>query len=158
MRNWDLARFAAIAEIGASIGVMISVIYLGIQIQGGNKQLRAQSYNDTLEMLHKPLELIVQDQGLADIVVRAEKDPESLSQGEWQRYSYLMLIRYNAYEHAYYAHQDGEIREEIWKGIESGLTGSLASNKGFRKFWGQKGSVFPEPFHGFVEAKLAHES
>ena len=59
--------------------------------------------------------------------------------------------------HAYYAHKDGEIREELWKGIESGLTGSFASNKGFRKFWGQKGSIYPEPFHGFVESKLAHE-
>ena len=157
MRNWDLARFATVAEIAASLGVIISVIYLGIQIQGSNKQLRAQSYNDTLEMLHKPLELIVQDQGLADIVVRAETDPESLSQGEWQRYSYLLLLRYNAYEHAYYAHKDSEIREELWKGIESGLTKSLASNKGFRKFWGQKGSIFAEPFHGFVESKLAHE-
>jgi hypothetical protein len=157
MRNWDLARLATVAEIGASIGVLISVIYLGIQIQGSNKQLRAQSYNDTLEMLHKPLELIVQDQGLADIVVRAETDPESLSQGEWQRYSYLLLLRFNAYEHAYYAHMDAEIREEIWKGIESGLTGTLASNKGFRKFWTQKGRIFPEPFHGFVESKLGDE-
>jgi hypothetical protein len=157
MRNWDLARFATVAEIGASLGVIISVIYLGIQIQGSNKQLRAQSYNATLEMLHKPLELIVQDQGLADIVLRAETDPESLSQGEWQRYSYLLLIRYNAYEHAYYAHKDGEIRDELWEGIESGLTKSFASNNGFRKFWAQKGIIFGEPFHGFVESKLAHE-
>jgi len=50
MKNWDLARFATVAEIGASIGVMISVIYLGIQIRGSNEQLRAQSYNDTLEI------------------------------------------------------------------------------------------------------------
>ena len=108
-------------------------------------------------MMHKPFELIAQDQGLADILVRAETDLESLSEGEWQRYSYLLVLRYDGYEHAYYAHKDGEIREELWKGIESGLTGSFASNKGFRKFWGQKGSIYPEPFHGFVESKLAHE-
>ena len=157
MKNWDLARFATVAEIGASIGVIVSVIYLGIQIQGSNEQLRAQSYNNTLEILHKPLELIVQDQGLADIVVRAEKDPESLSPGEWQRYSYLLILRYDGYEHAYYAHKNGEIREELWKGIEGALVGNLATNSGFHKFWAQKGSIFAEPFHGFVESKLAHE-
>jgi hypothetical protein len=107
--------------------------------------------------MHKPFELIVQDQGLADIVVRAETDPESLSQGEWQRYSYLLVLRYDGYEHAYYAHKEGEIREELWRGIESGLTANLASNKGFRKFWVERGSIYPEPFHGFVESKLAHE-
>jgi len=125
MKTWDLSRFATLAEIGASIGVMISVIYLGIQIRAGNEQLRAQSYNNTLETLHKPFELIVQDQGLANIVVRAEKDPESLSPGEWQRYSYLLVLRYDAYEHAYYAHRDGEIGEELWKGIEKWPNGEL---------------------------------
>jgi len=154
MKSWDLSRFAIVAEIGASIGVMVSVIYLGMQIQGSNRQLRAQSYNDTLEILHKPLELIVQQQDLADIVLRGETDPESLSQAEWQRYSYLLVLRYNAYEHAYYAFKDGEIREELWKGVESGLAGNLAANRGFRKFWAQKGSTFAEPFHGFVESKL----
>lgn len=58
---------------------------------------------------------------------------------------------------AYFAHKEGEIREELWKGIENGLAGSVASNKGFRKFWDQKGANFAEPFHGFVESKLARE-
>jgi len=157
MSNWSLARFATFAEIAASIGVIVSVIYLGIQIQGSNEQLRAQTYNDTLQILHKPFELIVQDQGLSDISVRAETDPESLSQGEWQRYSYLLLLRYDGYEHAYYAHKDGQIREELWNGIESGLAASVASNKGFHKFWALKGNVFAEPFHGFVESKFTHQ-
>jgi len=153
MKNWDLSRVAAATEVGASIGVMVSVIYLAIQVQGGNQQLQAQSYHDTLEMLHKPLELIVQDQSLADLVVRAEADPDSLSPGEWQRYSDLLLLRFDAYEHAYYAHRDGEIREELWSGIDRILTSRVAS-KGFHKFWELTGSGFAEPFHGFVEAKL----
>ena len=155
VKNWDLARVVAVTEIGASIGVMVSVIYLAIQIHGGNQQLQAQSYHDTLEMLHKPLELIVQDQSLADMVVRAEADPEALSAGEWQRYSDLQLLRFDAYEHAYYAHEGGEIREELWNGIDSILTSRVASN-GFHKFWTLMGSGFAEPFHGFVEARL-HE-
>ena len=153
VKNWDLARFVAVTEIGASIGVMVSVIYLAIQIHGGNQQLRAQSYQSTLEMLHKPLELVVQDQSLADMVVRAEADPESLTSGEWQRYSDLQLLRFDAYEHAYYAHGDGEIREELWQGIDSSFSSRLAS-RGFHRFWAQKGKAFAEPFHGFVEAKL----
>jgi len=154
MKNWDLARLATFAEIGASIGVMISVVYLAIQIQGSSEQLRAQSYNATLDMLHTPLELTVQDQSLAEIVVRAETDPEALSQAEWQRYSDLQLIRYNAYEHAYYAHLNGELREELWKGIDSILTGRV-KGKGFQAFWAQYGDSFPEPFHGYVAAKLS---
>ena len=154
MKNWNLARLATLAEIGASVGVMISVVYLAIQIQGSNEQLRAQFYNDTLDKLHKPLELVAGDQSLAEIVVRAETDPEALSPQEWQRYSDLQQIRYDAYEHAYYAHQDGELREELWRGIDSILTGRVKSS-GFKRFWEQSGGGFAEPFHGYVEGKLA---
>jgi hypothetical protein len=92
-----------------------------------------------MEMLHKPFEPIVQDQGLADIVVRAETDPDALSKAEWQRYSYLLVLRYDGYEHAYYAHKDGEIRKELWEGIENGLGGNLASNKRFANFGLKRG-------------------
>lgn len=87
MKNWDLARLATLAEVGAAIGVVISVVYLAIQIQGSNEQLRAQFYNDTLDKLHKPLELTTQDQSLAEIVVLGEADPEAPSETEWQRSS-----------------------------------------------------------------------
>lgn len=38
-----LDYFVTVAEIGTAIGVLISVICLAIQIDGSNKQLRAQS-------------------------------------------------------------------------------------------------------------------
>jgi len=46
MKKPDINKIATLAEIGASIGVMMSVIYLSIQIEGSNKQLQAQSYID----------------------------------------------------------------------------------------------------------------
>jgi hypothetical protein len=156
MKSWDLVRFATVAEIGASFGVMVSVVYLAIQIQGSNDQLRAQFYSDTLDKLHQPLELIAQDQSLAEIVVRGETNPESLSQVEWIRYSNLQQMRYDAYEHAYYAYADGDLKEALWKGIDANMTGRVKS-KGFREFWAQHEGGFAEPFHGYVEAKLAIE-
>ena len=154
MKKPDLNQIATLAEIGAAIGVMASVIYLSIQIEGSNRQLEAQSYNDTLEMLHKPLELVVQDPQLSDITLRAAADPTALSPSEWNRYSALLLLKFDAYEHAYYANQRGEIRPELWKGIDASFAGDLRSNPGFRRFWELNGESFAEPFHGFIDAKL----
>jgi hypothetical protein len=136
--------------------VIISVIYLSIQIEGSNKQLQAQSYNDTLEILHRPLELVVQDSELSDIALRAGAEPTSLTPSEWYRYSALLMLKFDAYEHAYYANENSEIRPELWRGIDASFAEDLRSNSGFRRFWAQSGKSFAEPFHGFIEAKL-HE-
>jgi hypothetical protein len=56
MKIWDLKGLATLAEIGASIGAMISVVYLAIHI-GSSEQLRAQAFNDTLDKLDRPLAL-----------------------------------------------------------------------------------------------------
>lgn len=154
MKYPNLRHIATIAEIGAAIGVMASVIYLSIQIEGSNKQLQAQSYNDTLAMLHKPLELVVQDPQLSDLVLRATSDPALLTPGEWNRYSALMMLKMDAFEHAYYANQNGEIRSELWAGIAASFTEELRSSLGFRRFWEQSGNAFAEPFHGYVKAQF----
>jgi hypothetical protein len=156
MKYPNLRQIATIAEIGAAVGVMASVIYLGIQIEGSNKQLQAQSSNDTLQMLHKPLELVVQDPQLSDLVLRADTEPALLTPGEWNRYSALMMLKMDAFEHAYYANQSGEIRNELWTGIATSLTEEFRSSIGFRKFWEQHGNAFAEPFHGYVKARF-HE-
>jgi len=156
MKKPDINKIATLAEIGASLGVMMSVIYLSIQIEGSNKQLQAQSYIDTLEMLHKPLELVIQDPLLSDIALRAAADSTSLTPSEWSRYSAFLMLKFDAYEHAYYASESGEIKPEIWKGIDVSFAEELRSNSGFRKFWGQSGKSFAEPFHGFIAAKF-HE-
>ncbi len=154
MKKPDINQIATLAEIGASIGVMMSVIYLSIQIEGSNKQLQAQSYNDTLEMLHRPLELVVQDPQLSDITLRAAEDPTSLTPSEWSRYSALLMLKFDAYEHAYYANESGEIRPELWKGIDDSFAEDLLKDSGVQKFWVQSGKIFAEPFHGYIEKKL----
>ncbi len=154
MKKPDLAHIATLAEIGAAVGVMLSVIYLSIQIEESNKQLQAQSYNDTMEMLHKPLELLIQDSQLSDIALRAAADPTSVTASEWNRYSALLMLKFDAYEHAYYANERGEIRPELWKGIDASFADDVRSNPGFQRFWEQSGKSFAEPFHGYIDAKL----
>jgi len=90
---------ATVAEIVAAVGVMISVIYLAIQIDGSNKELRAQSFNDALSNIHEPLELLVQDAELSEIVRKGNLDPDLLTDAEWYRFLRWHLLRFDAYEY-----------------------------------------------------------
>lgn len=149
-----LDYIATVAEIVAAVGVMISVIYLAIQIDGSNKELRAQSFNDGLANIHKPLELLVQDPALSEIVRRGNLDPDSLSEAEWYRFLRWQLLRFDAYEYTYYAQRNDSTTPEFWSGMDSSFSHDIREYPGIRRFWSEYQHAFADPFHAYVQQKV----
>lgn len=149
-----LDYIATVAEIVAAVGVMISVIYLAIQIDGSNKELKAQSFNDALANIHKPLELLVQDQELSDIVRKGNLDPDSLTDGEWYRFLRWQLLRFDAYEYTYYANRNDSITPELWRGMDSSFSHDIREYPGIRRFWSEYQHAFADPFNTYVRQKV----
>ena len=149
-----LEYVATVAEIVAAVGVMISVIYLAIQIDGSNKELRAQSFNDALANVHKPLELLVQDQELSEIVRKGNLDLDSLSEAERYRYLRWQLLRFDAYEFTYYAQINDTITPEFWKGMDSSFSHDIRGYPGIRQFWREYQHAFADPFKTYVQQKI----
>lgn len=149
-----LDYIATVAEIVAAVGVMISVIYLAIQIDGSNKELKAQSFNDALANIHKPLELLVQDQELSDIVRKGNLDPDSLTDAEWYRFLRWQLLRFDAYEYTYYAHRNDSITPELWRGMDSSFSHDIREYPGIRRFWNEYQHAFADPFNTYVQQKI----
>lgn len=149
-----LEYVATVAEIVAAVGVMISIIYLAIQIDGSNKELRAQSFNDALANVHKPLELLVQDQALSEIVRKGNLNSDSLTDAEWYRFLRWQLLRFDAYEFTYYAHKNDTITPEFWNGMDSSFSHDIREYPGIRRFWNEYQHAFADPFHTFVQQKM----
>jgi len=145
---------ATIAEIVAAAGVMISVIYLAIQIDGSNKELRAQSFNDSLANVHRPLELLVADPVLSEVVRKGNADPDSLDEAEWYRFLRWQLLRFDGYEYTYYANRNESIPPELWRGMDSSFTHDIRTYPGIRRFWTEYGHAFAEPFHSYVDSRF----
>lgn len=149
-----LDYIATVAEIVAAVGVMISVIYLAIQIDAGNKELRAQSYNDALANMHEPLELLVQDRELSEIVRKGNLDPESLTEAERYRFLRWHLLRFDAYEYTYYANKSDSVTPELWHGMDSSFSHDIREYPGIRQFWEEYRHAFAEPFNTYVQEKV----
>lgn len=150
----NLRYVATIAEIAAAIGVMISVIYLALQIESGNKELRAQTYSSALERVHRPSEMVIESQELSDIVRVGTQSPENLNEAEWPRFLRWQAIRFDSYEYTYYARRDGAITEELWQGMDHSFTSNIGSEPGTRKAWSQLRHQFAEPFQSFIDSKV----
>jgi hypothetical protein len=57
-----LEYWALIAEIAGAIAIVVSVIYLGVQIRANTKVLRSQAHYNALSLAQRPFEMAIADQ------------------------------------------------------------------------------------------------
>lgn len=145
---------AILAEIAAAAGVIVSVIYLAIQIDGSNRELQAQTYNDALANVHAPLMLLVENRELADLVRTGDRDPGELGDNEWFRYKAYQLMRFDGYEFTYYLNRDSSTSHELWVGMDASFAAAIQSSPGIRRFWKEYRHSFADPFRSYVDEKV----
>jgi hypothetical protein len=97
IQKTTLEYWALIAEIAGAIAIVVSVIYLGVQIRANTKVLRSQAHYNALSLAQRPFEMAIADQGLADLIEKAYVSPEKLNEGQWFRCSNYWFMQFNSW-------------------------------------------------------------
>jgi hypothetical protein len=145
-----LETCARIAEIAGAIAVVVSVIYLAVQINDNTKLLRSQAHYNAINLGQRPLELMVENQDLADVVINCDSDPTGVSPANWLRCGNYYFMQFNAWEYFFYQHGDEAIPKELWNGADAYYRSMVASNAGFGRSWKEIEGTFDEPFRSYV--------
>ena len=65
----ERAEYASyVAEIIAAVAVVISLVYVAIQISDNTRELKSQSHYNALMLVQRPIEFLIQDKALAEII------------------------------------------------------------------------------------------
>jgi len=146
-----LQQTALIAEITAALGVILSVIYLAVQVGGSTNALRAQTHHNLLSQANEPILLSINNPELAEIIRLGEADPGQLSESEWSRFAEYQLIAINSWEYGYYLNRDGSAPPELWEGLNAYYANIAANRPGLKRFWGEMSFVYAEPFNSYAD-------
>jgi hypothetical protein len=144
-----------ITEITSVIAVVLSVLYLGLQIRDNTKVLRSQAHYNALSLAQRPMEMMIENDGLATIVNTGYKTPDALSADDWARFGNYAFIGFNAWEYLYYQNGDRSIPRELWVGADAYFKGLVATNPGLTRFWSEFQASFDEPFRSYVAEEFA---
>jgi len=109
-----------ITEVTGVIAVVVSVLYLGLQIRDNTKVLRSQAHYNALSLAQRPMEMMIENESLANVVNRSYADADAVSADEWARFGNYAFIGFNAWEYLYYQHRDKAIPKELWVGADRG--------------------------------------
>ena len=153
----DLAFFANLAEIVGTVAIVISLIYVGIQVNDSTRAVRSSTANETTSAISAWYSDIGNNQQSAELFAKGLVDPESLSSGELAQYMYLahgIILQFQA---AYYLSEEGTLDLELRKSITNNLAG-VRELPGFLLYWSQRGSLFKPSFREFVDDVLVNSA
>ncbi|MDX1489429.1 MAG: hypothetical protein R3268_14560 [Acidiferrobacterales bacterium] len=114
-----LEQWALFAEIAGAIAVVLSVVYLALQVSDNNRLLRSQAHYNALELGQRSLEIMLANESLAGVLVGCERAPATVDQISWLRCSNYYLLEINSWEYFYYQHGDGSIPPQLWRGADA---------------------------------------
>lgn len=146
----DIMELGAMGEMIGGTAVLITPIYLSIQVSGSKQALKTQTHHNLLIMGQRPMELALSEPALAELVNRGNNDPESLSPEEWERYSTYTFMVMNAWGYGYYLDRQGSVQQELWEGGNAYWAGLAMRCPGMQKYWRNNEHAFGEPFRVYA--------
>ena len=149
----SIQDWGAVGEIIGAIAVVISLLYLAIQIRNQNRESRLSTINNSLAEWNSLLSLVADNSELAEIWNRGLKN-EELSETEEVRFRAFVNSYFRVVEGLYLQHLEGRLDDRIWQGIGTGTTDMLAAS-GLHRFWRHRKHWYSQEFQHYVESAIS---
>ena len=153
--NWE--AIGAVAEIGATIAVFVTLVYLSIQVRQANKQRELEAYRHIWDTLNQFCDLLTQSTENASILNRGRESISNLSDDEYVVFEHIHLRMLNTIES--WHHQisqtspPGIYRDEQIENI-AGIIRLYIDHPGVREVWTKVKHTFV-PVEELVEDNIS---
>ena len=146
--NWE--AIAAIAQLGGTLGVMVTLVFLAVEVRGNTKVAKAQARHSISDFV---LRITIFRAEHADRFAKLESGAE-LTDGDRQ-FRYWSHIHFLLHAETYFHHHAlGLMPDAHWEPYERWFA-KYVKSPGFKEAWDDIGPGFSEDFARWVNATLA---
>jgi hypothetical protein len=146
---------AAMSEIFASIAVVVSLIYLAVQLKQNTTSLNVSTYQQWVA-LHGQIFSGLQDKELARIVRLGCEDSRNLEDDTYVPFMAWLRMYFYMQQSQYYLYVKGIVEESVWTGNLLDLSGVFRF-PGVKQWWEAGGKTgFSPEFVKVVEGSERH--
>jgi hypothetical protein len=149
--NWE--AIGAIGEVAGATGVILSLLYLAIQIRGEARAKRASTVHDQSNAYRDFLHSLATDDQLSGIYLRGLRDADELDEAELVRFLSALGFLFRVFEEAFYHWNDGDLDDHVWHGFSAPIVDMLAY-PGTIVYWEMRRHWYSAPFREFVEKEI----
>ena len=145
-----LNELGNIGEFISSIGVIVSLVYLAVQIRKNTETERTSTYQSVVSDFGSLNRTMASNAELSYLYVKAMENFGDLDSDEKARVSQLFFVTFHYFENMYYQYRKGYLEEDVWRGWKRLMLTYYAS-PGFQTWWSIRRVVFSESFGEFLD-------
>jgi hypothetical protein len=151
--KFNLSHMASIAEIIGAFAVVISLIYVGVQVNDSAIAVRSASANDANVALQNWYLHIGSDEQTSGLFYEGLTSKEPLPNKE--EFQFLMMFHgaFLAMQNSYLLAEEGTIDIDLREALTSVLLG-VKDTPGMRRYWQQRKSTLHSDFADYIDELL----
>lgn len=153
--NWEAA--GAIGEIVGAIGVILTLVYLAVQIRQNTASLKSSTLQGMLEASAGLHDLCASDAELGRIFLKGVQDQSSLTEEEFPRFQFLMMSFLRRLETIYNQGNSGQVSDADWLGVKVSSLDILA-RPGAQEWWHSNQNRFSPSFADWLSTGVGNDA
>lgn len=153
----SLQEFALLGAAMSGLGVMLGVIYFGIELRQNTIAVRVSALQQVINSFAGVSFDVARDKKLVDLFVRAGRDYASLDEVERMQFSLMLLSYLRRAESVHFQTQIHLLRSNHWSGIRNSIKAVL-STPGTKRCWTEIQDRFNPQFRDFINELIAEKT
>jgi hypothetical protein len=150
--NWE--ALSAVGEIAGAIAVIVTLVYLSVQIRQNTKASRVAAVQAASENSSRFSELIAADPVLGEVFWRGLRDPGSLDPVQLRRFLSVLNVFIRREAVSFYLHMQGIMPDELWDARVATLKGTV-NQPGMQLYLEAVGATLPSDFREFLRRTVS---
>ncbi len=144
----DLTQLGSIGEFVSGVAVVVSLLYLSVQIRQNTKTVRASTFADTTNGWQDYL--LAQSVEDLDLLVKLSSRPDELTHSEFLRAYYLARVLFRRVENDYFQVRVGGFDEATLDAYMASFRDDMLSVPGMRAMWEIQRNYFAADYVSFL--------
>lgn len=147
----NIESMANYADVIGGIAVIVSLIYVGVQIHRNTKSRQSQANQSAHESLANVSLEVAKDRDFSNLTRKGMIAFEELTEEEKFQFILLMVTVFRRYENVFYQYQKGFLEKELWEGYKQSMLLYFYTSGG-QAFWNVRSAHFSGLFREYLDS------
>lgn len=148
----DWVVINALAQVVAAVGVIVTLIYVAIQIRQNTRAIRRSAFQDLLNYITNVNLLLTSDRSLCELSIRARSGFATLDEADQIRLLVWFGTVFRHYQNAHALYRDGLISPLQWEDMLRPIERHFRYRSG-HDMWAIVRESFAADFRALVDAR-----
>ncbi|NCF20165.1 MAG: hypothetical protein GWP63_18170 [Haliea sp.] len=147
----NIESMANYADVIGGIAVIVSLIYVGVQIRRNTKSSQSQANQSAHESLANVSLEVAKDRDFSNLTRKGMIAFEELTEEEKFQFLLLMVTVFRRFENVFYQYKKGFLEKELWEGYKQSMLLYFYTSGG-QAFWNVRGAHFSGLFREYLDS------